>query len=142
MKGLFTTDGETRYVRARWPNANPEHACWGYSCSEKDVWALNSDNVALWHKPQFAGVPAPKTVNFTTTNPSGEIKKDSQMAEYNTWTVGSGGACATTWKGESYWCSNASAGGWAEVDFQAAQAGTLQLPVGMSVNFSSNNRGQ
>ena len=45
------------------------------------------------------------------------------------------------WKGESYWCSNVSAGGWANVDFEAAAAGTLNLPTGLSVNFSSNGRG-
>ena len=28
-----------RFVRARFPNANPEHACWGYSCPEKDTYA-------------------------------------------------------------------------------------------------------
>ena len=44
----------------------------------------------------------------------------------------------------SYWCSNASSGGWAEVDFQCAAAGQLQLPVGMTINHTAkalNNTG-
>ena len=51
MPGLFTTATHDRFVRARFPNANPEHACWGYSCPDKDTWSLNSDQVAEWIKP-------------------------------------------------------------------------------------------
>ena len=39
----------------------------------------------------------------------------------------------------SYWCSNASSGGWAEVDYQAVAAGHLQLPVGMTVNLTKSS---
>jgi hypothetical protein len=40
------------------------------------------------------------------------------------------------WKGSSYWCSNTSSGGWAEVDSEVADAAQLQLPVAMSINFT------
>ena len=36
---------------------------------------------------------------------------------------------------DSYWCSNASAGGWAEVDRECAVAGQLQIPDGVTVNL-------
>ena len=57
------------------------------------------------------------------------------MTEYNTWGVGKGGVCATVWDPSepSYWCGNSSAGGWAEVDNQAAAAGQLGIPVGLTV---------
>jgi hypothetical protein len=72
------------------------------------------------------------------SNPSGHVKNDSTMSEYNTWASGKGGVCDTVWaKGEpSYWCSNGSAGGWANVDQQCAAAGQLQLPVGVTINTS------
>jgi hypothetical protein len=37
---------------------------------------------------------------------------------------------------QSYWCSNMSAGGWAEVDAEAVSAGQLGLPVGLTYNAS------
>ena len=67
-----------------------------------------------------------------------------RLGRYNTWTAGDGGVCPSVWKGQSYWCSNASSGGWAEVDFQCAAAGQLQLPVGMTINMTTkdlNNTG-
>ena len=60
-----------------------------------------------------------------------------RVGRYNTWTAGDGGVCPSVWKGQSYWCSNASSGGWAEVDFQCAAAGQLQLPVGMTINMTT-----
>jgi len=46
------------------------------------------------------------------------------MGPYNTFGRGQGGVCATVWGDQpSYWCGNASAGGWAEVDKAAALAG-------------------
>ena len=137
VPGLFGLKSHDRYVRSRFPNANPEHACWGYSCPDKDTWSLNSDQVELWHRPAAGDSPTPRTFDFSALpNPAGVLKNDSTQGPYNTWTDGSGGICADVWKGNSYWCSNASSGGWAEVDFQVAEAGQLQLPVAMSINFT------
>ena len=113
VPGLFTLASHERFVRARFPNANPEHACWGYSCPDKDQWSLNSDQVAEWIKPPPGPPPTPTTYDFTALpNAAGVIKNDSAQGPYNTWTAGDGELCATVWKGQSYWCSNASSGGW------------------------------
>lgn len=65
------------------------------------------------------------------------MKNDSGM--YTEYTSGIGGVCEL-WDPDrrtdgqpagSYWCGNASSGGWASVDKQCATTGTLQLPVGM-----------
>ena len=144
MRGLFTygDDGHERFIRARYPNANPEQACWGYSCMEKDTWSLSSDQVAQWHKPARGASPAVELEDFQSLpNAAGVLKNDSTQGPYNTFTQGEGGICADVWKGKSYWCSNASSGGWAEVDFQAADAGQLQLPVGLTLNSSAPRHG-
>eukprot|EP01043_Picozoa_sp_COSAG02_P055955 COSAG02_NODE_6565_length_3492_cov_1.855585_1_plen_388_part_10 len=140
VPGLFSTKSHERFVRARFPNANPEHACWGYSCPDKDTWSLNSDQVAEWIKPPPGPPPTPTTYDFTVLpNAAGVIKNDSAQGPYNTWTAGDGPLCASVWKGQSYWCSNASSGGWAEVDFHDSINGQLGLPVGMRVNFTEKN---
>jgi hypothetical protein len=61
VPGLFGIKSHNRYVRARFPNANPEHACWGYSCPDKDTWSLNSDQVTshLHCMRACHGCPAP-----------------------------------------------------------------------------------
>lgn len=113
VPGLFTLASHERFVRARFPNANPEHACWGYSCPDKDLWSLNSDQVAEWIKPPPGPPPTPTTYDFSVLpNAAGVVKNDSAQGPYNTWTAGDGELCATVWKGQSYWCSNASSGGW------------------------------
>jgi hypothetical protein len=57
---------------------------------------------------------------------------------YNVYSAGVGGICNTLWGNEpSYWCSNSSAGGWAEVDQASAISGRLQIPIGMSYNLTS-----
>ena len=70
-----------------------------------------------WHKPSAGEVPTFETIDLSVANPSGYIKNDSTMSEYNTWTSGHGGVCDTVWdKGSpSYWCSQGAAGGWASV---------------------------
>jgi hypothetical protein len=137
VPGLFTTATHERFVRSRFPNANPEHACWGYSCPDKDTWSLNSDQVAEWIKPPPGPPPTPTTYDFSVLpNAADVVKNDSAQGPYNTWTAGDGDLCATVWKGQSYWCSNASSGGWAEVDFHDSINGQLGLPVGMRVNFT------
>ena len=78
VPGLFTAGSHDRFVRARFPNANPEHACWGYSCPDKDTWSLNSDQVAEWHKPPAGPPPTPSTFDFSVLpNAAGVVKNDS-----------------------------------------------------------------
>jgi hypothetical protein len=84
-------------------------------------------------------MPRIRYEDFTQTdNVAGVVKDDSGM--YTEWTSGLGGIC-DLWDPDtdsdgspagSYWCGNASSGGWAGVDKQAATTGQLQLPVGMS----------
>ena len=78
VPGLFGLKSHARYVRARFPNANPEHACWGYSCPDKDIWSLSSDQVELWHRPAVGESPTPRTFDFSTLpNAAGVLKNDS-----------------------------------------------------------------
>lgn len=85
-------------------------------------------------------VPAFTYYDFSTlaANPAKVLKNDSDM--YTEYTTGLGGVC-DLWDPDvnsdgtpagSYWCGNASSGGWAEVDNACAKAGQLQLPVGMT----------
>ena len=115
-----------RWIRARFPNANPETAQWGYNSPNKLKYSMPADDVIEWHKPP-AGGPVPSF----TFQPN--LKNDSSM--YNDYASGSGGVCSGVWgDGPSYWCSNASSGGWAEVDRECALTGRLQLPVGLTYN--------
>jgi hypothetical protein len=60
------------------------------------------------------------------------------MDGYNLYASGSGGVCANLWgpNAASYWCSNASAGGWAEVDQECAATGQMQILIAMDYNRS------
>ena len=60
------------------------------------------------------------------------------MDGYNQYASGHGGACSEIWgdEADSYWCSNSSQGGWAEVDRECAISGQMQLPMGMIYNRS------
>ena len=61
------------------------------------------------------------------------------MDGYNLYASGHGGVCEEVWgpDADSYWCSNYSQGGWAEVDREAAMTGNMQLPVGVTWNRSN-----
>lgn len=137
VSALFGLDPHVRYTRARWPNADAETAQWGYASFDRYNWSLPSDCVLEWLKPPPGSPPTFKYVDLSLpNNPSGVVKDDSSMQEYNTWGSGSGGVCETVWAGESYWCGNQSAGGWAEVDQECAIMGQLQIPVGLKYNGS------
>ena len=134
-------DAHRRFTRARFPNGDAELTQWGYASQGRYNVSLPAAAVHEWHRPPEGGkVPRFAYVDLSRPgNPSGALKNDSTMAEYNSW--GSsvpGGAvddvCAQVWdKTEpSYWCGNNSAGGWAEVDRQAAQAGQLGIPIGVT----------
>ena len=87
------------------------------------------------HRPDAGEVPVFTYVDLTGAHPG---KNDSTMEGYNLYASGSGGVCADLWGAEadSYWCSNASAGGWAEVDQECAVEGRLQIPDGFKVNVT------
>ena len=132
--GLFTLDTHRRLTRARFPNADAETAQWGYASTDRLTYAIDSSMVDHWWKPPVHPIPAFTYTDLSSTNPSGHIKNDSDMPEYNTYGYGVGGVCNTVWEKDtpSYWCGNNSAGGWAEVDQQAVKAGQLNLPIGMT----------
>eukprot|EP00041_Stephanoeca_diplocostata_P042079 m.10090 g.10090 ORF g.10090 m.10090 type:complete len:895 (+) comp7208_c0_seq1:114-2798(+) len=137
VQGLFTIKNQARYSRARFPNADVETAQWGYDSPLRLNYSIDPSNVTAWHRPAPNGdIPTPVFIDLTRAdNPTGFVKNNSQMTQYNTYTTGAGGVCDSVWdttEQSSYWCSNASGGGWAIVDFQAAQTGQLGLPVGMT----------
>ena len=128
VPGLFRLDPHVRYQRARWPN----------------VGTNDGGSVKEWIKPK----PKPGEQQFTfvdladPNNPTGVVKDDSTMGAYNTYVSGRGGICDDLWDtsySSSYWCADRSAGGWAEVDFEFAKAGTLGLPVGLLYNIESDD---
>jgi Right handed beta helix region len=134
-----------RYVRARYPNSNPEVDQWGYNSPHRLVFSLPANQVFEWHKPPPNGIVPTFTyidLRINSDDRNRPIKNDSTMEMYNVYGAGIGGVCSTLWGNESsYWCSNSSAGGWAEVDQESAVLGRLQIPVGMTYN-QSNEIGQ
>jgi hypothetical protein len=122
---------------ARWPNANAETDQWGYASFGRLNFSVPSAAVVEW-TPRDAGRSPAYAYDDLRSLPNNAhaIKNDSTMDEYNQWGVGSGGVCSDVWDGDSYWCGNVSAGGWAEVDRECATNGRLQLPVGMVYNRS------
>ena len=132
---------QSRYVRARYPNANPEIDQWGYNSPQRLVYSIAPQEVLEWHKPKPAGLMPTFTyvdLRRNDDNPDRPLKNDSTMEMYNVYSAGVGGVCSLLWGNEpSYWCSNSSDGGWAEVDQQAAVSGRLNIPTGMTYNLSS-----
>jgi hypothetical protein len=134
--GDADVDFHRRFTRARFPNGDAELTQWGYASYGRYNFSVPAGAVAEWHKPPAGG--AQPTYTFTDLsvpgNPSGAVKNDSSMPDYNTYGAGAGGVCATVWDptAESYWCGNNSAGGWAEVDREAAAAGQLGIPQGVT----------
>ncbi len=143
VSGLFSVTPHRRFTRARFPNANAETAQWGYASEGRLNYSIPAAAVSAWTRPPAGGsVPLYRFVDLTSSpNPSGEVKNNSAMKGYNTWGVGSGGVCASVWgTGDSYWCGNASAGGWAQVDREAAAAGQLGIPIGVRYNKTHTTR--
>jgi hypothetical protein len=143
VEALLRLNPHTRIERARYPNANTETAQWGYNSPLRLNYSFGANETIEWLRPPLGGsTPSMSFFDFSSLpNAAGGhlIKNDSAMAEYNTYVGGSGGVCDnwdTSDGQESYWCSNKSAGGWAEVDFKAINAGQLGLPVGVKYNAS------
>jgi hypothetical protein len=122
-----------RYVRARYPNSDPEIDDWGQT-------SLQGGDVLEWHLPTAGASPNFTFFDFKTNPPQGvPFKNDSAMEGYNWYASGKGGVCSDVWgpDADSYWCSNASQGGWAEVDQECAVMGQMQIPAGMTFNTSA-----
>lgn len=138
VASLFTTS--RRFIRARFPNSDPETSQWGYNSPEKLKFSIPNEKVVTeWHRPPPGVIPTFTFVDVSKYPPPGvPLKNDSTMDGYNLYASGSGGVCADLWgpNADSYWCSNACAGGWAEVDQECAVTGQLQIPIGMDYNRS------
>ena len=80
MPGLFSKNPHARFVRARYPNFNPETAQWGYSSPDRDELSFNADTVAEWHTPEVGVTPSQRIVDFSTLpNPANAVKNDSTV---------------------------------------------------------------
>eukprot|EP00475_Leptophrys_vorax_P015850 TRINITY_DN2221_c0_g1_i2.p1 TRINITY_DN2221_c0_g1~~TRINITY_DN2221_c0_g1_i2.p1 ORF type:complete len:721 (-),score=206.27 TRINITY_DN2221_c0_g1_i2:490-2652(-) len=123
--GLNTLNPHTRLTRARYPNSHVEDS--------PGAW-IHPETITRWLKPD---PPLPKPTTYFKDLAALGLKNDSTMPNYNQYGLGYGGACEVWTPAESYWCSNISAGGWAEMDLK----GPI-LPVGMTVNDTSVNRAQ
>jgi hypothetical protein len=134
LPSLFST--HRRWNRARYPNGDFETTQWGYQSPGRVAHAIGADQVLEWQRPSPGEVPHFTHVDLRTFHPA---KNDSSMAAYNVYVSGRGGVCADVWGPDvdSYWCSNASAGGWAEVDVECAVTGQLQIPIALRYNASS-----
>jgi len=136
VPSLFTTS--RRYFRARYPNGDPEV---NFLHGERTI---RPEKVLEWTKPPPGIPPSFTFFDFATNPPQGvPIKNDSTMDGYNQYASGHGGACSEVWgdEADSYWCSNSSQGGWAEVDRECAISGQMQLPAGMAYNRSDDSVG-
>ncbi|KAL3936175.1 MAG: hypothetical protein SGBAC_008457 [Bacillariaceae sp.] len=138
VTGLFTLKEQDhhhqRMTLARFPNADVE--AWDHPNRY-----VSRNDVSEWILPPFGNVPEFYSIDLTKPdNPTGHVKNDSIMDQYNSYGTGQGGACATVWGDEpSYWCSNLAGGGWAEVDKAAALAGRMNIPRGMILNSNNDN---
>jgi hypothetical protein len=136
ITGLMTLQSHLRLTRARYPNGRIE---------TRDFTTISGSNVLEWLVPAHK-LPAAKQV---LVNASAEVGYDaSTMVDYNTYASGS---CETTydptcpcgvwsdvkdneWTSWSYWCSNQSAGGWANMDRGNGYWNGPTLPHGMHYN--------
>mmetsp|Transcript_11555 Transcript_11555/g.12404 ORF Transcript_11555/g.12404 Transcript_11555/m.12404 type:complete len:1059 (-) Transcript_11555:164-3340(-) len=140
IPSLFTSS--RRYIRARYPDGDPEINQWGYRSPHHFDYSIRSDEVLEWAKPK-PGIPPTFTfIDFAKRKnlpPDIPTKNNSKMDGYNVYASGHGGVCSEIWgnRADSYWCSNSSEGGWAEVDRECAISGQMQLPIGMTYNSSS-----
>lgn len=108
ITGLFTVYPHQRMTLARFPNANVED----WDASDR---YLTEKDVKEWILPPFGEIPnMSMTIDLARPdNPTGVVKDDSAMENYNKYGTGQGGSCASVWgDSPSYWCGNVSDGGW------------------------------
>ena len=108
--GLFVQN--SRAIRARWPNSNPEEP----QTDANYVMAVATGGAQTWSAPLDHG--ASKTYTSSTPN---RRTLAPQFGDYN---LGYGGACSIYAPPESYWCSNHTSGG---------GAFTFRVPSGLTV---------
>jgi len=128
-----------RYYRARYPNSDPEINQWGYNSAGHLDYCIRGEKVLEWTMPPPGTPPNFTFFDFAKNPPPGvPVKNDSTMDGYNQYGSGHGGVCSEVWgiEADSYWCSNSSQGGWSEVDRECATSGQMQLPVGMTYNYT------
>jgi hypothetical protein len=90
VTSLFTTN--RRYIRARYPNADPEVDQWGYASHHRLDYSLAADIVEEWHKPPAGSPPNFTLVDFRSDPPHGvPVKNNSAQPGYNWYTSGHGG---------------------------------------------------
>jgi hypothetical protein len=89
--------------------------------------------VVEWVEPPALAPP----VLFYKDLKAAGLKNDSTMTEYNLYATGRGGPCAH-WAndGDTYVCSNITAGGWEFIERGFAGAGRIGFPVAMIYNAS------
>lgn len=134
VTGLFGISPHRRFQRARWPNGDTERVQWGYASPQARIVSNPISTVEEWIKRPVLPAPSFHFVDLRRANPTGFVKDDSTQQEYNMYTSGKGGVCDDMWDtsySSSYWCGNASSGGWAEVDQRFAKTGTVGLPRAM-----------
>ena len=98
VPSLFTSGPEhRRYIRARYPNDDPE-----IHRDDRSKHCIDSSVALEWHKPEPGPIP---TFDYIRVD-----KNDSTMDGYNVYASGHGGVCAEQWgpDADSYWCSNYS----------------------------------
>jgi hypothetical protein len=136
LSGTTTATHHERMTLSRYPNADVEE--WN-----SPNRYMPHDTVDEWMFPPFGDIPHFEYIDLSDAkNPTGRVKNDSTMVDYNSFGTGQGGACATVWgDSPSYWCSNVSAGGWAEVDRAAALSGRMNIPIGMTLSKPSKSTG-
>jgi hypothetical protein len=106
VTGLFTTEPHTRLTLARYPNGNVETTPWGYASPTRVNVSINASAVLEWHKPPKGEPPVFEFIDLSDpNNPTGFVKNDSTMSNYNAWTTGKGGVCDSVWNPgvPSYW---------------------------------------
>jgi hypothetical protein len=111
--------------RAKFPN--------GFDIEQFNGQLPDMREVAEWVEPPALAPPA---IYYKDLKAAGE-KNASTMTEYNEYATGAGGPCAH-WAndGETYVCSNITAGGWEFIEKGFANAGRLGFPVAMRYNAS------
>jgi hypothetical protein len=125
MLGLNTLNPHTRLTRARYPNCHVE---------ESPQKFMRPEAISRWDKPN---PPLPRAKTYYKDLAALGLKNDSTMPDYNRYGLGYGGLCEIWTPAESYWCSNISAGGWAEEDLK----GPI-LPVAMTINNTEVSRAE
>eukprot|EP00937_MAST-01D_sp_MAST-1D-sp2_P006054 g6054.t1 len=135
ITGLFTLEPHERYIRARYPDADPENRA-----------TVRSLRQLHYIAPPILPQASQRFVNLTAT----VGKDDSTLWQYNVYAnavcergPGDPECPCGAWEdvradgtrvSESYWCSNATAGGWSNEDQGNGIYNGPALPTGLQYN--------